>query len=163
MDYIVKIEDNHWKCTLFSNMYFCGNLKLRELTLCFIPSPIFKIVNFFFRDRKFGCTGSTCSYCGAFVGVVLFPLALVVALIALIIVIILVVAFMPIFIVLVLPFLLFTKCRQERGVDNVVKISDNDSKQETFLLSEKAEKLTVTYNSDLTISSQPDLNAGTNV
>ena len=87
----------------------------------------------------------------------------IVTVIILIIVIILVVAFMPIFIVLVLPFLLFTKCRQERGVDNVVKISDNDSKQETFLLSEKAEKLTVTYNSDLTISSQPDLNAGTNV
>merc|ERR1739838_1172709 len=76
MDYIVKIEDDHWKCSLFSYMYLCGNLKLRELTLCFIPSPIFKIVNFFFRDRKFACTGSTCSYCGAVVGVVILPLAL---------------------------------------------------------------------------------------
>lgn len=44
MDYIVKIEDDHWKCTLFSNMYFCGNLRLRELTLCYIPSPIYRIV-----------------------------------------------------------------------------------------------------------------------
>jgi len=165
MDYIVKIEDNHWKCTMFSNMYFCGNLRLRELTLCYIPSPIFKVVNFFFRDRKFNCTGSNCSLCGAFVGVILFPIALVIALIALIIVIIMVVAFMPIFIVLVLPFLLFTKCRQERGVDNVVKISDNDSKQETFLLSDKAEKLKVTCNnSDLTVhSSQPENDVGTNV
>ena len=42
MDYIVKIEDDHWKCTLFSNMYFCGNLRLRELTLCYIPSPIYR-------------------------------------------------------------------------------------------------------------------------
>jgi len=163
MDYIVKIEDNHWKCTLFSNMYFCGNLKLRELTLCFIPSPIFKVLNFFFRDRKFECTGSTCSYCGALFTVVLFPLALVVALIALVVVIILVVAFMPIFIVLVLPFLLITKCRQERGVDNVVKISDSDSKQETFLLSDKTDKMKVACNSDLTANSQPELNIGTNV
>jgi len=144
-------------------MYFCGNLKLRELTLCFIPSPIFKVLNFFFRDRKFECTGSTCSYCGALFTVVLFPLALVVALIALVVVIILVVAFMPIFIVLVLPFLLITKCRQERGVDNVVKISDSDSKQETFLLSDKTDKMKVACNSDLTANSQPELNIGTNV
>ena len=63
MDYIVKIEDDHWRCSLFSYMYLCGNLRRRELTLCCVPSPIYKIIRFFTRDRQF-CNG-TCSYCGA--------------------------------------------------------------------------------------------------
>ena len=92
-------------------MYFCGNLRLRELTLCFIPSPVYRVINFFTRDRKF-CTGSTCSYCGAVVSCLLFPLALIIALFALIVVILLIIAFMPIFLVLVLPFLLITRCRR---------------------------------------------------
>merc|ERR1719411_675158 len=44
MDYIVKIEDDHWRCSLFSYMYLCGNLRRRELTLCCVPSPIYKII-----------------------------------------------------------------------------------------------------------------------
>ena len=110
MDYIVKIEDDHWKCSLFSYMYLCGNLKRRKLTLCCIPSPIYKIIRFFTRDRQF-CNG-TCSYCGAFVIILIFPFAILLALIGLICVIALVLAFMPIFIVLVLPFLLIQKCRR---------------------------------------------------
>ena len=110
MDYIVKIEDDHWKCSLFSYMYLCGNLKRRELTLCCIPSPIYKIIRFFTRDRQF-CNG-TCSYCGAFVIILIFPFAILLALIGLICVIAIVLAFMPIFIVLVLPFLLIQKCRR---------------------------------------------------
>jgi len=167
MDYIVQVEDNHWKCTLFSDMYFCGDLRERKLTLCFIPSPIFKILKFFFGERRFDCTGTTCSLCGAFVGVFLFPIALVLALIALVLVIICIILFMPIFIVLVLPFLLLTKCRQGRSSDNVVKIKseDNDStRQESFLLSDQVQKKNK-FNDLSTINSSTDtdLDVGTNV
>ena len=111
MDYIVKVEDDHWKCTLYSDMFFCGNLKRRHLTLCWIPSPVYKIIKFFTRDRK-TCGEGTCSYCSVIVTFFLFPVALMIALLALICVIILTLAFMPIFILLVLPFLLITKCRR---------------------------------------------------
>ena len=127
MDYIVKIEDDHWRCSLFSYMYLCGNLRRRELTLCCVPSPIYKIIRFFTRDRQVYdddddddndndddrqfCNG-TCSYCGAALIILIFPFAVLLALVGLICVIALVLAFMPIFIVLVLPFLLITKCRR---------------------------------------------------
>ena len=123
-------------------MYFCGNLKERELTLCFIPSPVYRVIKFFTRDRKF-CAGAggICSYCGALVSCFLFPLALLIALVALIVVIILILAFMPIFTVLVLPFLLVTRCRRARGSETVLKITDTESDQaetrrEQFLLRE---------------------------
>merc|ERR1719347_1269939 len=172
MDYIVKVEDNHWKCTLFSNMYFCGDLKERKLTLCFIPSPVFAVLKFFFGERRFDCTGTTCSLCGAFVGIILFPLALVLALIALVLVIVIILLFLPIFITLVLPFLVFIKCRQERATENVVKIktaeTDSEStKQETFLLAEQVEKKAngKLTRSDLNLAPSLDsnLNVGTNV
>ena len=122
-------------------MYFCGNLRERELTLCFIPSPVYRVIKFFTRDRKF-CAGGICSYCGAFVSCFLFPIALLIALILLIVVIILTLAFMPIFTVLVLPFLLVTRCRRARGSENVVKITDTESQEtetrrEEFLLRER--------------------------
>jgi len=144
MDYIVKIEDDHWKCTLFSNMYFCGKLKRRELTLCYIPGPIYKIIRFFTRDRNF--FNGSCSYCSAIVICILFPFALVIALLALICTIILILAFMPIFIVLVLPFLLVTKLRRSQNSENVVKITEGSEHEkppqrrnvaEEFLLTEK--------------------------
>ena len=121
-------------------MYFCGDLKERELTLCFIPSPVYRVIKFFTRDRKF-CAGGICSYCGALVSCFLFPLALIIALIALIVVILLILAFMPIFTVLVLPFLLVTRCRRARGSETVLKITDTESDQaetrrEQFLLRE---------------------------
>ena len=121
-------------------MYFCGNLRERELTLCFIPSPVYRVIKFFTRDRKF-CAGGICSYCGAFVSCFLFPIALLIALIALIVVILLILAFMPIFTVLVLPFLLLTRCRRARSSENVVKITDTENDQtearrEQFLLRE---------------------------
>lgn len=158
MDYIVKIEDNHWKCTLFSWMYFCGNLRERELTLCFIPSPVYRVIKFFTRDRKF-CSSGICSYCGAFVSCFLFPIALLIALIALIVVILLILAFMPIFTVLVLPFLLVTRCRRARGSENVVKITDtenqeakDDTKREEFLLKEREVPGLSSKQSDLVIA-----------
>ena len=123
-------------------MYFCGDLKRRELTLCFIPSPVYRVIKFFTRDRKF-CAGGICSYCGAFVSCFLFPIALLIALLLLIVVILLILAFMPIFTVLVLPFLLVTRCRRARGSENVVKITDTenqeepDNKREQFLLRER--------------------------
>ena len=161
-------------------MYFCGNLKLRELTLCFIPSPIYRVINFFTRDRKF-CTGSTCSYCGAVVSCILFPLALIIALIALIVVILLIIAFMPIFLVLVLPFLLVTRCRRwvqllpfllltshfrSRGCENVVKITDSENgkqetKREEFLLREAGQGL-ASKQADL-VTADLKQEAGTNV
>ena len=122
-------------------MYFCGNLKERELTLCYIPSPVYRVIKFFTRDRKF-CAGGICSYCGAFVSCCLFPIALLIALILLIVVILLILAFMPIFTVLVLPFLLVTRCRRARSSENVVKITDTENDQtearrgEQFLLRE---------------------------
>ena len=121
-------------------MYFCGNLKERELTLCWIPSPVYRVIKFFTRDRKF-CAGGICSYCGALVTCFLFPLALLIALVALIVVILLILAFMPIFTVLVLPFLLITRCRRARSSENVVKITDAeneqaDTRREQFLLRE---------------------------
>ena len=57
-----------------------------RLTLCWIPSPVYRVIKFFTRDRKF-CAGGICSYCGALVTCFLFPLALLIALVALIVVI----------------------------------------------------------------------------
>ena len=144
-------------------MYFCGNLKERELTLCFIPSPVYRVIKFFTRDRKF-CTGGICSYCGAFVSCFLFPIALLIALILLIVVIILILAFMPIFTVLVLPFLLVTRCRRARSSENVVKITDSenqepgDSRREQFLLREREGPGLTSKQSDLVRAEvKPDL------
>ena len=145
-------------------MYFCGNLKERELTLCWIPSPVYRVIKFFTRDRKF-CAGGICSYCGALVTCFLFPLALLIALVALIVVILLILAFMPIFTVLVLPFLVVTRCRRARGSENVVKITDTENQEpetrrEQFLLKER--EVPGLSQSDLvTAEEKPDL--GTNV
>lgn len=137
-------------------MYFCGNLKERELTLCFLPSPVYRVIKFFTRDRKF-CSGGICSYCGAFVSCFLFPIALLIALVGLIVVILLILAFMPIFTVLVLPFLLVTRCRRARGSENVVKITDTESqetetKREQFLLRERETPGVSSKQSDLVTS-----------
>ena len=112
---ILKVEDDHWKCTLYSDMFFCGDKKRRHLTLCWIPSPIYKVIKFFTRDRK-ACGDGTCSYCSALVTCPPFPVALLIALLALIGLILLTIAFMPIFIVLILPFLLITKCRRSENI-----------------------------------------------
>ena len=143
-------------------MYFCGDLKERELTLCFIPSPVYRVIKFFTRDRKF-CAGGICSYCGALVSCFLFPLALIIALIALIVVILLILAFMPIFTVLVLPFLLVTRCRRARGSETVLKITDTESDQaetrrEQFLLRELPTLPLASKQSDLvTAEVKPDV------
>lgn len=149
MDYTTIKEDGHWKCILFSNMYLCGRLRERELLLCCIPRPLFQIINFFFGERDIWCTGTSCSLCGAMVGVFLFPLAVILALIALATTLCLMFLFTPVFIVLVLPCLFFAKCRQFKSTENVVKIVDSDSRHEGFPLSEKNGNQT--GSSDLTI------------
>ena len=147
-------------------MYFCGDLKRRELTLCFIPSPVYRVIKFFTRDRKF-FAGGICSYCGALVSCLLFPIALLIALVALIVVILLILAFMPIFTVLVLPFLVVTRCRRARGSENVVKITDTENQEseirrEEFLLNEREVPGLSSKQSDLvTAEVKPDI--GTNV
>ena len=55
MDYVVKEVheegSGHWQCTLITNMFFCGKLRERNLTLCCIPGPIFRIFKFFFGEK----------------------------------------------------------------------------------------------------------------
>merc|ERR1712042_269650 len=79
MDYITLKEDGHWKCILLSNMFLCGDIRERKLLLCCLPRPFFKFLNFFFGERKFHSTGSSCSLCSAFVSVLLFPVAVALA------------------------------------------------------------------------------------
>merc|ERR1712037_669330 len=105
--------------------------------------------------------------CGALVGFLLLPIAVVLATIAFILSAILIVLFMPIFIVFILPILIVTKCRRGQDSETLMKISEeqrcNDdvfSKADSFLLSEPANlpttttpggpALTVTCSSDLT-------------
>jgi len=118
MDYVVKEvhEDGsgHWECSLISNMFLCGELKERNLTLCYVPAPIFRIFKFFFGEKTW-CEGHSCSVCGALVGFLLLPIAVVLAILAFILSAILIVLFMPVFIVFILPILIVTKCR--RGSD----------------------------------------------
>merc|ERR1719264_1209483 len=169
MDYVVKEvhEDGsgHWECSLISHMFVCGQLKERNLTLCYVPGPIFRIFKFFFGEKTW-CEGHGCSLCGALVGFLLLPIAVVLATIAFILSAILIVLFMPIFIVFILPILIVTKCRRGQESETVMKISEeqrcNDdvfSKPDSFLLSEPANlptptpggpALTVTCSSDLT-------------
>ena len=61
------------------------------------------------------CEGHSCSVCGALVGFLLLPIAVVLAILAFILSAILIVLFMPVFIVFILPILIVTKCR--RGSD----------------------------------------------
>ena len=44
----------HWECSLISHMFLCGNLKERNLTLCYVPGPIFRIFKFFFGEKTWG-------------------------------------------------------------------------------------------------------------
>ncbi|CAB4066236.1 ALDH5A1 [Lepeophtheirus salmonis] len=136
MDYITKKEDGHWKCILFSNMYFCGTLRERELQLCFIPRPIFNAVNAIFGDRHFPLT------------------VLTLGILVLVIVIILAVAFMPFFVVTVLPCIIVLKCRKCCFKnDNIIKILDSD---EGLPLSEKknnsSDLSNISVSADLTVS-----------
>merc|ERR1712038_807575 len=180
MDYVVKEvhEDGsgHWECSLISNMFLCGEFKERNLTLCYVPAPIFRIFKFFFGEKTW-CEGHSCSVCGALVGFLLLPIAVVLATLAFILSAILIVLFMPVFIV--------TKCRRGSDSETLRKTLEepqcNDDvfskigkesvevskgvetvrkpvrEADTFLLSEpkpvvtpSGPSLTVTCNSDLT-------------
>jgi len=127
MDYVVKEvhEDGsgHWECSLISHMFLCGKLKERNLTLCYVPGPIFRIFKFFFGEKTW-CEGHSCSVCGALVGFLLLPIAIVLAILAFTISAILIVLFMPVFIVFILPILIVTKCRRDQDSETVMKISE---------------------------------------
>jgi hypothetical protein len=137
MDYTTMKEDGHWKCILFSNMFLCGELRQRKLLLCCIPRPCFKILAFFFGERKLG-SGGSCSICSALFTCLLFPLALALALVALVAVMVIAVLFMPVLIVFYLPGLVYAKCRYktERAHHQIVKITESESKPDNFLLVE---------------------------
>ena len=130
----------HWECSLISHMFLCGELKERNLTLCYVPGPIFRIFKFFFGEKTWGypvlfffpntsiclrwCEGHSCSVCGALVGFLLLPIAVVLAILAFVLSAILIVLFMPVFIVFILPILIVTKCRRGQDSETVMKISE---------------------------------------
>ena len=70
------------------------------------------------------CEGHSCSVCGALVGFLLLPIAIVLATLAFILSAILIVLFMPVFIVFILPILIVTKCRRGQDSETVMKISE---------------------------------------
>lgn len=123
MDYITTTEDGHWKCIIFSNMYLCGDLKERELLLCCIPSPIFKFFNYLTKDR---C--GSCNLCTVVASIFILPFVFGLALLAVVISLILMVAFLPVFLILILPCVIFMTCKQSNRSDNIIKILDTDSK-----------------------------------
>jgi hypothetical protein len=135
MDYTTIKEDGHWKCFLFSNMFLCGDLKERKLLLCCIPRPVSKIFNWIFGERKCGSNG-TCSLCKVVLTVILFPLAVALAILAFGVTVCLGVLFMPLFILIILPCLIVVKCRQAATSSNIVKITESESKVDNFLLAE---------------------------
>ncbi|TRY68445.1 hypothetical protein TCAL_06832 [Tigriopus californicus] len=159
MDYITKTEDGHWKCILFSNMYFCGSLKEREILLCCIPKPVLQAFNMICGERDFGCRGgATCNPCMAVLMVFIFPIALALALVALTVCIILALLFLPVFLLMILPCAIVMKCRRHKrqSNNNIIKIQDSDSKLEEN--SEKHhEQLPMLIGSTLAAKTQYDL------
>lgn len=134
MDYITEKQDGHWMCILYSNMYLCGQLKQRRLLLCCVPRPIFNCFSWVCSEKLV----TNCTLCGLLFSVVVVPIAFVVALVALTVCIALAVLFLPVFLVAVLPCVVFLKCRQNKGSDNIIKIIDSDSRhEEGFQLVEK--------------------------
>lgn len=132
MDYITKKEDGHWRCLLFSNMYFCGELKERELSLCFIPGPFFRCFSYMFGDKDFSSTGTSCSRCTAVFSVFLVPLAFVLGLIVVAGVVILVLFFFPLYVLFILPCVLAQRCRhyttEKESLDRKrIKFVDSES------------------------------------
>ncbi|XP_023333011.1 uncharacterized protein LOC111704873 [Eurytemora carolleeae] len=132
MDYTTMKQDGHWKCFLFSNMFLCGEIRERKLLLCCIPKPLSRLFNSIFGERKCGSNGPSCSLCKILMTVVLFPIAIAIALIAFVAAVFLGVMFMPVFIVIILPCLIIVKCRQSRTSNNIVKITESDSKMDNF-------------------------------
>ena len=137
MDYIAKKEDGHWKCILITNMYFLGDLREGcELTLCYIPRPIFSMLTYFFGETTFknfkhpDGTSYGCSRCGAVFYCFLAPFAFALALVIITVIIALILVFLPVFVVAILPCVIFVKCRQSSST-NVTKKSqdmvDNDN------------------------------------
>ena len=128
MDYIATKEDGHWKCILITNMYFIGDLRKDcELTLCYIPKPLFSLLTYFFGETTFKtCPNASCSRCGAVFTCLVAPFAFALALVIVTVIMVLIVAFLPVFVVAILPCVLLVKCRQP-AANNVLKIVDDGS------------------------------------
>lgn len=151
MDYITKKEDGHWKCLLYSNMYFCGELRERELLLCCIPRPLFRLFNYLCGDRYFASTDTSCSRCTAMFTIFLIPLAFFLSLVALTVVIVLAVAFLPVFILAILPCVVFVRTRRCQNKETVIKV-EQQQQQQHFAQNGKEEEeipLTEKENGDL--------------
>jgi hypothetical protein len=118
MDYITEKRDGHWTCHLYSNMYLCGELKERRLLLCCIPRPVYSALGWFCQSRQ-GC--GSCSVCSVLVTLLLLPLATVLALVALVVCLALAVAFVPVFVVLVLPCIVVFKLRTDGVTEEPIR------------------------------------------
>ncbi len=115
MDYITQRQDGHWMCILISNMYLCGNLKERRLILCCIPRPIYNFFASFCQERG----GTSCSVCSAIVTVFLMPMVLAGGVLVLVVGLVVATAFMPFFLIGVLPCVIFIKCRHTANSSDV--------------------------------------------
>ncbi len=127
MDYITEKQDfGHWTCHLYSNMYLCGELKERRLLLCCVPRPVYQFFGWFWRPRCGGSESGKCSVCSAVVSLILLPLGVVVGLVVLVSCLALATAFMPVFLVLVLPCVLVVRCRRAAASEPIkVKVAED--------------------------------------
>ncbi len=123
MDYITEKQDGHWTCHLYSNMYLCGDLRERRLLLCCVPRPIYAFLGWFCEEKP-SC--GNCTVCSVLVTLVVLPVATAVALIALIVCLVLALAFMPVFLVAVLPCVLFLGCRRSASRERVIKVMESE-------------------------------------
>ena len=153
MDYVTKKDENgHWKCLLMSNMYICGELKERNLMLCYIPRPLLKCLSFMFgsRNNESDSGAGSCSRCSLICSVFLVPLAFAIGLIAVTLLLALIIAFLPVFLVFIFPCILVVKCREMGKTDNVRKMTEEDVSEEGQPLKAKEEIELATTNTTTT-------------
>ena len=90
MDYIMKKDKRgYWKCLLYPNMYFMGELKERLLVLCCIPACFFRQINFWFGERLCKTTGT--SRCSAIFGILFIPVILLLAVLAVLVILLVII------------------------------------------------------------------------
>ena len=135
MDYIIVPPSSggerggycgYWKCLLHPNMYFMGELKQRVLMICCIPDFVLKQINFWFGEKFFSTTGTNCSRCSAALGILLIPVILLLAILALLIVLSVIVLFIPVFLTVLLPYIIVLRCIGRKS-------NEGEAKQELFL------------------------------
>jgi hypothetical protein len=81
----------------------------------------FRFLNFVFGERHFPSTSSSCSLCSVLLCIVLVPVALVLGVLALALAVALAVLFLPVFLVSIVPCVLFVRARRGRADTNVIK------------------------------------------